>query len=101
VALFIEESVQRGIAWAACEANDRHLWSALRDEVEAFMQGLFLQGAFQGLAAPEAYFVRCDAQTTSQADIDQGIVNVVIGFAPLKPAEFVVITLSQIARKCV
>lgn len=101
LALFIEESVQRGIAWAACEANDRHLWSALRDEVEAFMQGLFLQGAFQGLAAPEAYFVRCDAQTTSQADIDQGIVNVVIGFAPLKPAEFVVITLSQMARKCV
>ena len=108
LALFIEESVRRGIAWAAFEDNDRRLWDALRDEVEAFLQSLFLQGAFQGLAAEEAYFVKCGADTVGQRNLApdiapdpaQGIVNIVIGFAPLKPAEFVVISLSQIARKC-
>ena len=61
------------------------------------MQNLFRQGAFQGQTPKDAYFVKCDKETTTQSDINNGIVNIVVGFAPLKPAEFVVIKLQQIA----
>jgi phage tail sheath protein FI len=61
------------------------------------MHSLFRQGAFQGRTPQEAYFVKCDKETTTQNDIDRGIVNIIVGFAPLKPAEFVVIKLQQMA----
>jgi hypothetical protein len=95
--LFIEQSLYRGTQWAAFEPNDIKLWQRLRLDVEAFMQGLFTQGAFQGNTANQAYFVKCDNSTTTQADIDRGVVNILVGFAPLKPAEFVVISIQQIA----
>jgi uncharacterized protein len=95
-ALFIEESVSRGIQWAVFEANDERLWAQLRQSVEAFMYGLFREGAFQGVSPKEGYFVKCDRETMTQADIDGGVVNVIIGFAPLKPAEFVIIRIQQI-----
>jgi hypothetical protein len=79
------------------EPNDEPLWSAIRLNVGAFMQTLFRQGAFQGATPREAYFVKCDSETTTQNDINLGVVNVIVGFAPLKPAEFVVISLQQIA----
>ena len=97
VALFIEESLYRGTQWAVFEPNAEQLWSQLRLNVGTFMQQLFRQGAFKGTTPQEAFFVACDATTTTQADIDQGIVNVLVGFAPLKPAEFVVITIRQLA----
>jgi uncharacterized protein len=97
MALFLEESLYRGMQWAVFEPNDEPLWAQIRLNVGAFMQSLFRQGAFQGASAKEAYFVRCDKTTTTQTDINIGIVNVVVGFAPLKPAEFVVIKLQQIA----
>jgi phage tail sheath protein FI len=100
LALFIEESIRRNIGWVAFEPNDAQLWSALREEIGSFLQDLFSKGAFQGLAAQDGYFVKCDASTTTQSDIDAGEVNVVIGFAPLKPAEFVIISLTQIADTC-
>jgi phage tail sheath protein FI len=96
-ALFIEESLYRGLQWAVFEPNDEPLWAELSLAAGAFMNNLFRRGAFQGATAREAYFVKCDAETTTQNDINLGIVNVVIGFAPLKPAEFVVITLRQLA----
>ena len=96
-ALYIEESLYRGTQWVVFEPNDEPLWAQIRLNVGAFLQGLFRQGAFQGASPREAYFVRCDRTTTPQADIDRGIVNIVVGFAPLKPAEFVVIRLQQIA----
>ncbi|HEY9102459.1 phage tail sheath family protein [Chitinimonas sp.] len=96
-ALYIEESLYRGTQWAVFEPNDEPLWSQLRLSVGAFMHNLFRQGAFQGASPKEAYFVKCDGESTTQNDIDLGIVNVVVGFAPLKPAEFVVIRLQQIA----
>ena len=95
LALHIEESVSRGIAWAAFEPNDEALWAQLRLNVNAFMYSLFRQGAFHGASAQEAWFVRCDAQTHNRNDLDRGICNMTIGFAPLKPAEFVVLRLSQ------
>ncbi|MFC8272062.1 phage tail sheath family protein [Streptomyces sp. NPDC057271] len=96
-ALFIEESLFRGIQWAVFEPNDEPLWAQLRLNIGAFLNNLFRQGAFQGKTAREAYFVKCDATTTTQADINLGVVNILVGFAPLKPAEFVVLRLQQIA----
>ena len=96
-ALFIEESLYRGTQWVVFEPNDEPLWSQIRLNVGAFMNNLFRQGAFQGTTPREAYFVKCDKETTTQNDIDLGVVNILVGFAPLKPAEFVVIKLQQIA----
>ena len=79
------------------EGNDEPLWAQIRLNIGAFMHGLFRQGAFQGQSPKEAYFVKCDKETTPQEDIDRGIVNIIVGFAPLKPAEFVVVKLQQIA----
>jgi phage tail sheath protein FI len=97
-AMYIEESAIRSIKWAMLESNAEPLWAQLRLNIGAFMHDLFRQGAFQGQVPSEAYFVRCDAETTSQTDIDAGVVNVVIGFAPLKPTEFVVIKIQQITQ---
>jgi Bacteriophage tail sheath protein len=96
-ALFIEESLYRGTQWVVFEPNDEPLWAQIRLNVGAFMNSLFRQGAFQGTTPRDAYFVKCDKDTNPQNDIDRGIVNIVVGFAPLKPAEFVVIKLQQIA----
>ena len=97
LALFLEESLYRGTQWVVFEPNDEPLWAQVRLNVGAFMQGLFRQGAFQGATAKDAYFVKCDNQTTTQNDINLGILNVIVGFAPLKPAEFVVIQIQQMA----
>jgi uncharacterized protein len=97
LALFIEESLYRGTKWVVFEPNDEPLYAQIRLNVGVFMNGLFRQGAFQGQTPQEAYFVKCDKETTTQADRNLGIVNIVVGFAPLKPAEFVVITIQQIA----
>ena len=97
MALFIEESLYRGTQWVVFEPNDEPLWAQIRLNIGAFMHGLFTRGAFQGTTPREAYLVKCDRETTTQADIDRGIVNIVVGFAPLKPAEFVVIKIQQLA----
>ncbi len=97
LALMIEESLYRGTRWAVFEPNDEPLWANLRLNIGAFMNSLFRQGAFQGSSPTEAYYVRCDSSTTTQTDRNLGIVNVEVGFAPLKPAEFVVIKIQQMA----
>lgn len=95
MAIFLRVSIYRGIQWAVFEPNDEDLWSSLRLSIGSFMMNLFRQGAFQGATAAQAFFVKCDNETTTQADIDAGVVNVLVGFAPLKPAEFVVVKISQ------
>ena len=97
LALFIEESLYRGTQWVVFEPNDEPLWAQIRLNIGAFMHNLFRQGAFQGRTPKEAYLVKCDRETTTQNDIDQGIVNIVVGFSPLKPAEFVIIKIQQLA----
>ncbi len=99
LALYIEESLYRGTQWVVFEPNDEPLWSQIRLNLGTFMHDLFISGAFQGTAPRDAYFVKCNSETTTQSDIDRGIVNIVVGFAPLKPAEFVVIQIQQIARQ--
>ena len=96
LALFIEESLYRGTQWVVFEPNDEPLWAQIRMNVGAFMQRLFRQGAFQGASPRDAYFVKCDAETTTPDDVNRGIVNIVVGFAPLQPAEFVIISIQQI-----
>jgi len=97
LALFIEESLYRGLKWVVFEPNDEPLYAQIRLNVGAFMHDLFRQGAFQGQKPSDAYFVKCDTETTTQADRNLGIVNIWVGFAPLKPAEFVILYLQQMA----
>jgi len=98
-ALFIEETLYRGTQWAVFEPNDEPLWSQIRLNVGAFMHSLFTQGAFQGPTPKDAYFVKCDGETTTQDDVNKGIVNVIVGFAPLRPAEFIVLKIRQLAGR--
>ncbi|HYB65632.1 MAG TPA: phage tail sheath C-terminal domain-containing protein, partial [Steroidobacteraceae bacterium] len=96
-ALYLEESLYRGTKWVVFEPNDEPLWAQIRLNVGAFMHDLFRQGAFQGKTPAAAYLVKCDSETTTQTDINNGIVNILVAFAPLKPAEFVVIQIQQLA----
>jgi phage tail sheath protein FI len=97
LASYLQQSLLRGTRWAVFEGNDETLWSQLRLNIEGFMHQLFRQGAFAGTDPQDAYFVKCDSDTTTQADIDAGIVNVRVGFAPVQPAEFVILRIRQIA----
>jgi uncharacterized protein len=97
LALFLEESLYRGSKWVVFEPNDEPLWAQIRLNFNAFMQTLFRQGAFQGTTPKQAYFVKCDSETTTSTDQNNGIVNILVGFAPLKPAEFVIIQIQQMA----
>ncbi|QBX56727.1 phage tail sheath family protein [Nocardioides seonyuensis] len=96
-ALYIEESLFRGTQWVVFEPNDEPLWAQIRLSVGSFMNDLFRQGAFQGSTPREAYLVKCDRETTTQHDINRGVVNISVGFAPLRPAEFVLISIQQLA----
>jgi phage tail sheath protein FI len=97
MALFIEETLYRATQWVVFEPNDEKLWAQIRLNVGAFMHSLFIKGAFQGTDPKKAYLVKCDNETTTQDDINSGIVNILVGFAPLKPAEFVIIKIQQLA----
>ncbi len=96
MALFLESSLYQGTQWVVFQPNDDRLWASIRLNVGSFMQTLFMQGAFQGQTPDQAYFVKCDSETTTQTDIDNGVVNILVGFAPLEPAEFVVIQIEQL-----
>jgi phage tail sheath protein FI len=98
LALYIEDSLFAGTKWAVFEPNDEPLWGQLRLSVGTFMHDLFRQDAFAGASPSDSYFVQCDRTTTTASDIANGIVNIVVGFAPLKPAEFVIISIQQIAQ---
>ena len=98
-ALMIERTLKDSLPWVVFEPNDESLWAQIRLNIGAFMQSLFVQGAFQGSSPREAYLVKCDRETTSQQDVNSGIVNILVGFAPLKPAEFVVVRLTQLAGR--
>ena len=94
-AIFLRASIRNGIQWAVFEPNDEPLWASLRSAIGSFLLTQFQAGAFQGSKPDDAFFVKCDSDTTTQADINDGIVNILVGFAPLKPAEFVVLRIQQ------
>jgi uncharacterized protein len=99
LALYIEESLYRGTYWAVFEANDEKTWVQVRRRVEDFLLGLFRQGAFQGTKAEQAFFVRCDRATMTQDDIDNGRLIILVGIAPVKPAEFIILRFQQLMQK--
>jgi uncharacterized protein len=96
-AIYLEQSISAGLKWVVFEPNNPTLWASIRLTVGAFLNGLWRQGAFQGTQPQQAFFVKCDATTMTQTDIDNGIVNVQIGFAPLQPAEFIILSIAQLA----
>ncbi|MCH7701534.1 MAG: phage tail sheath family protein [Planctomycetes bacterium] len=95
----IEESLFRGTKWVVFEPNDEPLWARIRQNVGAFMMRLFRQGAFQGDTPSKAFFVKCDSETTTAEDRNKGVVKFEVGFAPLKPAEFVIIRITQVSEQ--
>ncbi len=97
LALYVEESLQRGLQWVVFEPNDEQLWQQIRLNASGYLNNLFRQGAFKGTTPREAYFVKCDKDTTTDEDIANGVVNVLVGIAPVKPAEFVIVKIQQIA----
>jgi phage tail sheath protein FI len=97
MALFIEQTLLANLKWVIFEPNDEPLWVAIRTSIENFMLALFNQGALQGSTPSQAFQVKCDSSTTTQDDINNGIVNIIVAFAPLKPAEFVIIKIAQLA----
>lgn len=98
LALFIESSIEHGIQWAVFEPNDEPLWAQIRQSISNFLEAHYRQGAFQGTKAEHAYFVKCGRDTTTPADQATGVVNIMVGFAPLKPAEFIILNIKQTAR---
>jgi phage tail sheath protein FI len=96
LALFIESSLYDGTQWVVFEPNDETLWGQVRMNVGTFMHGLFLKGAFAGSSPQQAYFVKCDDENNPESSTALGILNILVGFAPLYPAEFVVIQIQQI-----
>jgi len=101
LAIYLEQSIKQGIQWAVFEPNAEALWSQLRLQIGDFLHRTFIAGAFTGSKADEAYFVKCDPGTTTQTDIDNGVVNILVGFAPLRPAEFVIFRIQQKAAQIV
>jgi phage tail sheath protein FI len=96
---FLKVSLFRGTQWVVFEPNDERLWSAIKFNINGFMMSQFRAGAFQGGNPAEAYVVKCDAENNIQATIDQGQVHILVAFAPLKPAEFVIIHITQIRKE--
>lgn len=99
LALFLESSLYTGTQWAVFEPNAAPLWGQVRLSIGTFMQGLFLQGAFAGTTPQQAYFVKCDGDNNPDASVAMGILNITVGFAPLYPAEFVVIQIQQLINQ--
>ena len=97
MALFIEQSLYFSLTWAVFQGNAEPLWTALTQEVTAFMLSLYRQNAFAGTTPSDSFLVQCDSTTTTDQDILAGRVNILVGFAPLRPAEFVVIQIAQLA----
>ena len=99
LASYIEASLERSLRWAVFEPNDEPLWAQIRLSVHQFMDALYRKGAFQGVRPGEAYYVKCDRETITQADQRTGVINVVVGFAPIRPAEFIVLKMQLAAQQ--
>jgi uncharacterized protein len=97
LALFIEQSVAASLQSAAFEPNGLALWANAQATVSDFLAQLFADGRLSGARPAEAYFVKCGPETMTESDVQNGDLNVVVGFAPLEPAEFVIIAIAALA----
>ena len=93
--IFIEQSIVRGMEWTVFEHNADATWTAVRTSIGNFLTTVWRTGALMGATAEEAFFVKCDRTTMTQDDIDNGRLVCEVGVAPVKPAEFVIIRLTQ------
>jgi hypothetical protein len=91
----IETTILNGTQWVVFEPNDMKLWQGVKRTLNAFLRGLWRDGALFGATADQAFFVKCDAETNPPDSIDQGKLVVEVGIAPVKPAEFVIFRISQ------
>lgn len=93
--LFIEESIEKGTQWVVFEPNDEKLWARVKQTISQFLTKVWKDGALMGTTPEEAFFIKCDRTTMTQSDIDNGRLIVMIGVAPVKPAEFVIFRIAQ------
>jgi phage tail sheath protein FI len=93
MSLYIEQSLTTGLQWVAFQANTPTTWATIRQTAGNFMNSLFRQGVLHGTTPQSAYFVTCDSTTMTQTDIDNGHINLLVGFAPQYPAEFVILQI--------
>jgi phage tail sheath protein FI len=91
----VETTILNGTQWVVFEPNDPKLWAGVKRTLNAFLRGLWRDGALFGATADQAFFVKCDAETNPPDSIDQGKLVVEVGIAPVKPAEFVIFRISQ------
>ena len=95
LAAFIERSIDHGLQWVVFEPNNEQLWDRVREQVEEFLTTLWRNERLVGTKVEDAFFVRCDSTTMTQDDLDNGRLVVLIGIAPLRPAEFVIFRIGQ------
>lgn len=93
--IFVEESLDEGLQWVVFEPNAEPLWARVRQSISNFLVRVWRDGALMGATPEEAYFVRCDRTTMTQDDIDNGRLIILVGIAPVKPAEFVIVRIQQ------
>lgn len=91
--IYIEQSLSQGVQWAVFQNNNPALWSRVANCIDSFLMSQWLQGSLQGTKKQDAYFVRCDSSTMTQNDLDNGRLIALVGFAPVRPAEFIVIQI--------
>jgi hypothetical protein len=96
--LYVEKSINDGTQWVVFEPNDEKLWARVKQTINQFLTTVWRSGALMGATQDEAFFVKCDRSTMTQADIDNGKLIVLIGIAPVKPAEFVIFRIAQVAK---
>jgi phage tail sheath protein FI len=93
--MYLEQSIEKGTRWVVFEPNNEAMWTRVRQSVAEFLMRCWREGAFLGAKPEEAFFVKCDRTTMSQQDIDNGRVIMIIGVAPVKPAEFVIFRIGH------
>lgn len=98
LAIFIEQSLDIGLQWVVFENNGPPLWARVRQTIDSFLTTVWMSGQLQGSSRQEAFFVRCDAGTMTQNDIDSGRLVAIVGFAPVYPAEFVLLQISAFTK---
>jgi uncharacterized protein len=96
--IFVEKSIELGTQWVVFEPNDERLWARVKQTINQFLMGVWRSGALMGTTEDEAFFVKCDRTTMTQNDIDNGRLVVLVGIAPVKPAEFVIFRIAQVAK---
>jgi phage tail sheath protein FI len=96
--IYLEQSIKKGTTWTVFETNTEATWTKIESDKRNFLMQTWRNGMLMGASQQEAYFVKCDWTTMTQNDLNNGKINVLVGVAPVKPAEFIILRISQIAK---